>query len=612
MTTENQPRRLVYAERWFLSARDAPIAPPPPSPGSGAVDCRQILAKHLDPVIVEVDGGKHALGFLCDVDRPVGRVLVDWGSNRPPRWLPCDKVYQHEPLSRSATTAGMPVMAAVRRDSAGPFLFRPGRVVCTGSRCPSGLVYVEAEADREAGDPSTLRRHFVQPVQLRRMWPKSRGEPHLHALSPVSDYGLLGIDPQVVRLDPDLRPGQLDLARLMRACNDYKPEVSIRFAESVQFRAWCRYALQWASALRIAVEDRDVRVVFEYHATHVRFARFPDGVLRELVRASCTTAATATARGGLDFWLRRLPYELQVTVLRSIQDIHSVVNARRVCSAWHDTLTGHRRHVTIDLQRIAGGPEPAPRWAHLIHVLEHSVDQSTLSLTLMDGDLSPALEAVVHRFLSLKSVCLPAIVLRKVTCQHPLTAIYRQQRLHWGRLGNFSVLCRTLHLQKVTMTSLFEPIAGLWCSQEQVRADLDVYLRRVCIDCMRPVDDQVREFLGAVNRSCRALTPAEWEDISLACDELAVGAGHSFRVPLMLKFAGCARRNDHGKPAPTVGLCGTLVSLPGRPDPSAPAQPGCRGCRLPADPGQTPGPGDRGGGRREARPGLPVRRGLAG
>ncbi|XP_055344372.1 uncharacterized protein LOC129592378 [Paramacrobiotus metropolitanus] len=416
----------------------------------------------------------------------------------------------------------MEVMVALRRDSAGSFLFQAGRVVSSGARCPSGLVCVEADAD---GDPGSARGCFVQPVQLRWGCSKSSREPLLYGLSLVSPSSHPDIHPQVVRLDPGRHPDQLDLPRLLRACSDYKPE--------------------WASALRVAMEDRVVRVVFEYHACHVRFPRFPEVLLQELVERSCILPVGGRPRVSIpsDFWMRRLPYELQVAVVRSIQGIHTWANARRVCTAWYDALAGERRHVAIDVWHFQGTevdePEPSqptPKWAQLMHILQHTVDQRTLSLTLTNGSVGAALEAVVYRFLSLNSFRLPEIILRKVICQHPLTANHREQRLDWGRLGCLAKACRTLHLQKVTILSILQPISGLWCSREHVRDDLDVCVGKAAIDCMQPEAGQLRQFLSAVNRSCRAVTPAEWEDISLACDELAVGAEHAFRMPLMLKL----------------------------------------------------------------------------
>ncbi|XP_055344417.1 uncharacterized protein LOC129592416 [Paramacrobiotus metropolitanus] len=490
---------------------------------------RQVFWPSQEAVLVEQLPGKFTLGYACDVDTHTHRVMVDLRChNTPPQWVPADTVWAHFPADREHLRPHTPALAALRRDSAAPRVFQPGVVLFAEPKCRAGLLYVETQADRHG---PRLRR-FVHPVHLRVVVPGADGRPRIPDLELLTQRLTGKSTWRFHHVAVGLEPGQhelLDLQLLLATVRKYR------------------------TVLRISVEEERVTFALkEWNSceplTETHLKTFVKGALRgyvdspEPVRAN-RRAAVYPLEDKSSVGLGRLPYELQEDILMEIEDIHSVVNAQRVCRGWHEALTRNRRanHVAVDLNKTVtatGSRKPDEKYnlPHLVNLLDNSVNEATVSLTLI-GDINPATELTVVHFLTARNIRLPLIILKKSSCWRPLTQNQPEQSLELANLSQLMRVCQTLRLQEVTFPGLFGPIAGLWCSPARVRTDVDVHVRRAEVDCMDSAEQRLVRFLHILNDNCPELSSGEWEVISAACDALAACAGHPFRSRLFLMLA---------------------------------------------------------------------------
>ncbi|XP_055350036.1 uncharacterized protein LOC129596714 [Paramacrobiotus metropolitanus] len=487
-------------------------------------NCRQILGTNLQPVVCEFAMGQFSLGFLCDVDWPGRRVLVDFARyNRPPKWLPAGNVRWHKPVITSDIRPGQPVVVALRLNSDQPYVFQPAQIIVPAARDSNGNfgpICVEVTCPDNAG----CIRKFVHPVQVR---VAAEYPEHYHdcdkPLTVVGYCRLLHKQTAPLNCCPDAT--NIDLRHLLGTFN----EIS-----------------SWLTVVRIWVDTKGIHCVY----TTCRPSYFDHTSLEYLIRKSKSLPAIQLeplpdsdnigANGDRSVPLGMLPYDLHELTLLEIQDIHSVVSAQKVCKAWYDILIRRRssQHVAIDLTSLLPyGPNSQERRcnrSHLLNVLDKVVTTATVSLTLMNGHLTPELDLYLFQFLSVKVPRLSRIFLKNIRCFGAVTQNYEKQRLEWANLSYLMEACQVMHLRDVRIPKIFGPIAGLWCAPAGFREDVDVFVKKAALHCTLSETDRLNRFLQVLNAGCPELSTREVTDINAACHKILIRNEHPLHSRLLL------------------------------------------------------------------------------
>ncbi|XP_055350084.1 uncharacterized protein LOC129596758 [Paramacrobiotus metropolitanus] len=336
------------------------------------------------------------------------------------------------------------------------YVFQPARIIFPDTYGDYGPICVEVTPP-DGGIPI---RKFLHPIQLRNVptYPQNHWEIE-NSLSVVEYCRLL--QKKTALLEPGQYAENIDLQYLMRALSD----------------------IPWMKVVRIWIDKTCVQCVY----TKIKLGFLSNSHLSDLVWRSsrcCDNARPAllfydnTDSSGIHCTsLGMMPYELQECVLQEIQDVHSVVSAQRVCMAWYDILTSRRRnrHVAIDLAILASNSPNDGEYSrsHLLNILDNIVTPATVSLTLMNGNLSPDFGLYVRRFLSLKVARLPMIALKNVRCML-VPKTYEEKRLQQANLGYWRQACQVLHLRDVTISTVY--MADMWPND-------DVFVEKAVMHC---------------------------------------------------------------------------------------------------------------------------------
>ncbi|XP_055350013.1 uncharacterized protein LOC129596696 [Paramacrobiotus metropolitanus] len=481
---------------------------------------RQILGKKLHPVVYEGAAGQLSLGYVCDVDWPGCRVLVDFVCrSHPPRWVPFGKVRRHRNIRSYEVNLKAPVSAALRLSSDQPFVFQPVRIISPDCYADSGLIYVETVPPERA----VPIRKFIRPIQLRGV-PKYPQNylPTDESLS-VQRYCQL-LREQTARLIPGKKAEDVDLQRLLRALND----------------------IPWMKVVRIWVDAECVHCVYTNIKPGILGGKYLDGLVFRSYHCHANPPGVfpgfdnADVRQTHSTSLGMLPYELQERIVLDIQDFHSVVSAQRVCQIWYDILNSHLpyQHVAVDLRNLlpdcTSGQERTYNRTHLINVLDHAVTTSTVSLMLVNGSVDSDLELCIYRFVSLKRICLPMIVLKNVRCIREAGEIYGEKKqLKWANLSHLSLACHVLYLRDVTIPTPFRSIARLWSSTTRFPEDDEIVVDNAALHCTPNKADRLQQFLRILDANCPELTASEWDDINEAYHAIMTSAVHPFHSRLV-------------------------------------------------------------------------------
>ncbi|XP_055353023.1 uncharacterized protein LOC129598956 [Paramacrobiotus metropolitanus] len=478
------------------------------------INCGQILGKNLQPVLYEITPEQFILGYLCDVDWDGRRVLVDFDCyDNPPLWLPAAQVQQHHAVHRWHLRHET-VEAALRLESDQPYVFHPARIISPidDSENPICVEVTPRDGDKPI-------RKFVHPLQLRVVWryyyPRS---PHADAFHYVRGC-CRRLKNQTSPLDTGQNAEGVNLRRLLEVCNE----------------------IPWIKVVRIWLDTQCVHCVYTKNGSGV----FNGTILKILVRRSrCHVVAklrsfinTDAVR---DCSLAKLPYELLKRIVLSIEDIHSVVSAQKVCKSWHDIIIGQDRsqHVAVNLINLlpdsSSGQEQNYNRTHLINILDTTMTATTVSLTLMDGAISLEFGMFIFAFLSIKVTCLPMIFLRNLECYYPVAQNFEQQRLEWANLRHLMQACRELHLQSVIVPNFFGSIAGSWIGSAESQLDVDVIVEKVVLHSTLSAADRMEHFLKALDASCPAFTASDWEDIDDAYRETLSCVEYPLRKQLLM------------------------------------------------------------------------------
>ncbi|XP_055350797.1 uncharacterized protein LOC129597335 [Paramacrobiotus metropolitanus] len=482
-------------------------------------NCRQILGKNLQPVVHEFAAGQSSLGYLCDVDWAGRRVLVDFVChNRPPRWLPVRKVRRHTPVCTNEIRPHIPVEVALRPNSNQPFVFQPAQIIFPAARdsCGNfGPICVETTCSGSIG----LIRKFVHPVQVRIVPTDPENHQDTDESFSFAEYGRL-LQRQTASLDCWQDAANIDLRHLLRRLNE----------------------ISWMKVLRIWLDTEGI---------HCIYINKP-GVFVQLKLEYLVQRSRSVERGpppdsentdttfDRSVTLGTLPYELHEWIVLEIKDIHSVFSAQKVCKTWHDILNGRRgnQHVAVDLTNLLlDGPNERERKysrTHLLNDLDNAVTTATVSLTLMNGNLSPELDLYVFQFLSIKVTRLPIVVLRNVRCFRAVAQNVEKQRLEWANLSYLMQACQVLHLRNVTIPTVFGPIAGLWCAPAGFREDVDIVVKKAALYNKFSATERLRQFLQVLNAGCPDLSALETNNIDEACREIIMRPEHSLCSRLLL------------------------------------------------------------------------------
>ncbi|XP_055344453.1 uncharacterized protein LOC129592438 [Paramacrobiotus metropolitanus] len=537
LTASSRRERI---DRWFSSPwkslillrsrskeiSDADLHSPTPAPDT--VLPRQIFGPNRDPVLVEdVEGGRYTLGYLCDIDVPSHRILVDRKCpHTPPEWIPADRVWAHCAVPRDTITPDTALLAAVRADSGAPYVFQPARVLFVGS-----LLYVQTLHDH-------LRR-FVHPQQVRLLAPTDAGVPGI--ADPVRVMQSIKsarwrYKKRAVHLDPWQDAEKINMEKLLDALMGYKNTHGER------------------SVVRIRVERERVHFFYREYTEH----SLSESELRELVQVALRGGVHGSpealrsrpprvlhsrSNSGEDgAGLAALPAAMQRRVLAHVEDIHSVVSAMRVCRLWRDCLQEHwpSPHIAVDVSRATSVPSHSRKQEQkdglhqLVTILDHAVTPHTVTFTLL-GNLNPALEVAVQQCLRCKNIRLPLLVLKQCTWWRPLAPDPHRPALHFAGLQPLMAVSQRLAFRRVTVPGVFGPIADLWCSPAKVRTDVDVCLQRALLHCQTAEEERVRCFLAALNESCPDVAPADRDHVTAAVNNvLAPFSAHPLRNRLLI------------------------------------------------------------------------------
>ncbi|XP_055353029.1 uncharacterized protein LOC129598960 [Paramacrobiotus metropolitanus] len=391
-------------------------APPSSADQGSSIDdnnCGQILGKTLQPVVYEVIEEQFILGYLCDVDRERERVLVDFDCyGNPPLWLPAANVQKNRPLDSWDLRYQKTVEAAVRLESDQPYVFYPARIISHHDRQDGGMSPICVELTPAGGDVPI--RKFVYPLQLRIVWNFQLSAYALERRSVLRCCHQLLKQTAPLDFGPDAEG--IDLQRLLEAFNE-TPRIKV---------------------VRLWLDTQCVHCVYTKRGKGV----FSETYLKILVQKSrCHVMAPEKLvdfnmlGAHRDSSLVKLPYEVLERTVLAIQDIHSVVSARKVCKCWHDILgrNGINQHVAIDLTNLlpesSNGPERNYNRTHLINILDTIVNTKTVSLTLINGDLSMEFGMYIFGFLSIKVTRLQIIFLKNVVLSYAVALNYEKIEL---------------------------------------------------------------------------------------------------------------------------------------------------------------------------------------
>ncbi|XP_055350075.1 uncharacterized protein LOC129596750 [Paramacrobiotus metropolitanus] len=493
-------------------------------------DCCQVVGKNLEPVVHEFAPGQFSLGYLCDVDWERCCVLVDFAChNRPPQWVPVGKVRPHKPavLTREIRHR-TGVTVALRPNSDQPYVFQPARIIVPSAADSYGGIGPVCVETTMPGGGGVIRK-FVHPVQVRVV--ADYPEHHHHhetdeSLSAVVGYCRL-LQKQTARLDSCLGAATIDLQHLLRDLND----------------------ISWIKVVRIKVDTKGIHCVYTIHKPGV----FDQAYLEHLVHMckwrqtvqldspprSCSTN-TRNTNISRSVTLGMLPLELHEGIMLQIHDIHSVVSVKKVCKTWHTILNGRRcnPHVAVDLTNLlpnsSSNRERKYSRTHLLNVLDNVVTAATVSLTLLNGNLTAELDLYIFQFLSIKVTQLPIIVLKNIRCFRSLAQNHEERRLKWANLSYLMQACQVLRLRGVTIPSLFGPIAGLWCAPADFREDVDVFVEKAALNCARSEADRMWHFLQILNAGCPELPTRDVIGINEACHKIIIRKDHRLHDRLWL------------------------------------------------------------------------------
>ncbi|XP_055353004.1 uncharacterized protein LOC129598941 [Paramacrobiotus metropolitanus] len=475
----------------------------------------QILGKNLQPVVYEVIEGQFILSYLCDVDWERKRVLLDFDCyNNPPLWLPAAQVQRHEGLDQWDLRYERNVEAALRTDFDQPFVFHPARVISHHDGDTDTPICVELTP---AGSDVPIRK-FVHPLQLRFVCDYPRSAYAIEYDSVLRCCRQLHKRTVPLHFGPNA--GGVDLQRLLEAINE----------------------IPWINVVRIWLDTRCVHCVYTKRGK----GNLSETYLKILVQKSRVIApkkplGCSNTDAVQDCSLAKLPFELLKGIVLSIEDIHSVVSAHKVCKSWHDILEqdGNRHAVVaIDLTNLlpdsSSGQERNYNLKHLVNILDTTLTTATAGLLLMNGDLSIEFGKYILGFLSIKVPCLPRIYLRNVLCYYPVAQNYEQQRLEWANLRHLMQACRELHLQSVIVPNFFGSIAGSWIVSTKSQLDVDVVVEKVVLYSTLSEADRMEHFLKALDASCPAFLACDWENIDDAYRTTLSRAEHPPRKQFLM------------------------------------------------------------------------------
>ncbi|XP_055350037.1 uncharacterized protein LOC129596715 [Paramacrobiotus metropolitanus] len=456
-------------------------------------NCRQILGKNLQPVVYESATRQFSLGYLCGVDWPGRRALVDFlCHNRPPRWLPAGKVRQHKPVETREILPHIVVTAALRPSSDQPYVFQPARIIFPPATDIYGQIRPICVEVTRPGSAGFIRK-FVHPVQVR-----------VVAESPGTDESLVAycrlLLKQTARLNFCPGAPNIDLRNLLKDFNE----------------------IPWMTVVRIWLDTEGIHCVYTEKKTGV----FRQADMEYLVRKSqwrhtiqrsslprSNSTDTENTNINRSVPLGMLPYELHECIMLQIQDIHSIISAQRVCKTWYDILNGRYRspHVAVDLTNLLiDGPSNRERKYRLTYLLN-----------ILD-----------NTFLSIKVRRVPVIVLKNIRCFGPLAVNFQTQRLEWANLSNLLQACQVLRLRDVTISTVFGPIAGLWCIPGGFREDVDVFVEEAGLHCSLGETDRLVYFLQLLNAGCPELSAKDVIGINEACHKIVIWDKHPLHNPL--------------------------------------------------------------------------------
>ncbi|XP_055353022.1 uncharacterized protein LOC129598955 [Paramacrobiotus metropolitanus] len=496
-------------------------APPSPSPADHGftvddINCGQILGKHLQPVVYEIATGQFILGYLCDVDSERQRVLVDFDCyGNPPLWLPAAKVHEHHAVSKWGLHGERTVEAAIRLESDQPYVFHPARIVSQHNGETDTPICVELTPP---GGDGPIRK-FMHPLQVRVV--------RNYRPSSYADdlYSARELQKQTAPLDFGQRADDIDLQRLLEVCNEIPWIKVVRIWLDTQC-VHCVYTKSYTGIL----DETNLKILVQKSLRHVTVPEKPLDV-------SNTDAVR-------DDFLVKLPYEVLEIVVLSIEDIHSVVNAQKVCKCWYDIIVRQDRHehVAVDLTNLLpdSSSDQEPNYSynrnHLINVLDTTVTTTTVALTLMNGDISQEFGMFIFGFLSIKVPCLPKIVLRNVQCYYPVARNYEQRRLEWANLRHLMQACREMHLQSFIVPNFCGSFGSMWTAPagRRSRLDVDVVVGKLGLDCTLSEGDRLQHFLKALDASCPSFTAADFKYIDTAYRTTLERAEYPLRNQLLM------------------------------------------------------------------------------
>ncbi|XP_055350064.1 uncharacterized protein LOC129596738 isoform X2 [Paramacrobiotus metropolitanus] len=486
-------------------------------------NCRQILGRNLQPAVYEFATGQFSLGFICDVDWPRRRVFVDFAChNRPPQWLPAGSVRWHKPVITCEILPGEPVVVALRPSSDQPYVFQPAQIIFPAARDNNGN-FGPICVETTCPDSVYPIRKFVHAVQVRVVadYPEQCHESD-EPLSVVEYCRLLQKQTAPLEWCPDA--ANIDLRYLLRAYNE----------------------ISWIKVVRIWLDTKGIHCVYTtskpgfFDEPPLEYLVLRSKWLHAVQLGSLLDSNNTGANRDRSVSLGMLPFDLHKLTLLEILDIHSIVSAQKVCKAWYDILTGRRdnQHVAVDLTNpLPDDPFNQERKYsrfHLLNVLDKVVTKATVSLTLMNGSLTPELDIYLCQFLSIKVPRLARIFLKNIRCFGAVTQNNEKQRVEWTTLSYLMQACQVMHLRNVTIPKIFAPIAGLWCAPAGFREDVGVVVKKATLHCTQRETDRLGRFLQVLNTGCPELSTREITDINEACHKIIIHPEHPLHSRLLL------------------------------------------------------------------------------
>ncbi|XP_055353020.1 uncharacterized protein LOC129598953 isoform X2 [Paramacrobiotus metropolitanus] len=496
-----------------VTAASCTASPSPADHGSTVdINCGQILGKHLQPVVYEITTQQFVLGYLCDVDWEGLRVLVDFDYyDNPPLWLPVAKVQERSGVGKWELRYERTIEAALRLESDQPYAFHPARIISPVDDS-EGPICVEVTP---RGGDGPIRK-FVHPLQLRvvREYPRSADADE------VMYECCSELQKQTVPLDFGLSADDIDLQRLLEACNEIPYIKVVRIWLDTQC-IHCVYTKSYSGIL----DETNLKILVQKSRRRVT-------VPEKLLDFNNTDAVR-------DGSLVKLPYELLEGIVLSIVDVHSMVRAQKVCKCWHDIILGQeRKHVVVDLTNLlpqsSSDQEQDYNRTHLLNILDTTVTLATVALALMNGDVNLEFGRYIVGFLSIKVPCLPMIVLRNVRCCYPVARNYEQRRLEWANLRQLMQACRELHLRSVIVPTFLASFGSMWTVPTQSRLDVDVVVDKLVLHSTLSEADRLEHFLKALDVGCPALTACDWKTIDDAYRATLSRAEYPLRSQLLM------------------------------------------------------------------------------